>query len=370
MIEEGTLSVETTGADVDNVNVGGLMTVSGGTVEMKVAGLDSKGIKASNLSLLGGTIKINASGDASKCIKVDTTLIIGNADGTGPVITATTTGSSYSANVNSRTDTDGLLTGPGGGPGGGGGWGPGGGGGGWGPGGGQGEDSGSSAKAIKCMGAIYMYGGELTISTKTDGAEGLESKTNMYLNGGTIIANCYDDCINAKGIISCGGANIYCYSNGNDAIDSNYGRSGAITISGGVVIAVTSKGSPEEGLDCDNNSYISLKGGEVFTGGGVQSNASATLSAPQGYYWNTSGTYSNYVSLQTSSGSTIFTVKIPTSISNKCSLISSASMSSNGSYKLVRSSSAPTGYTDTFGDVFYKGGSVSNTSSVTSFTAK
>ena len=50
-------------------------------------------------------------------------------------------------------------------------------------------------------------------------------------------------------------------------MDSNYGKSGAITISGGNVFAYSATGS-EEGIDCDNNSYIVVTDGIAVTAGG------------------------------------------------------------------------------------------------------
>jgi hypothetical protein len=61
------------------------------------------------------------------------------------------------------------------------------------------------------------------------------------------------------------------YSFGNDAVDSNYGRAGSVEIGNGCIVAYTSAGGPEEGLDCDNNSYISITGtGYAITAGGNQ----------------------------------------------------------------------------------------------------
>ena len=51
------------------------------------------------------------------------------------------------------------------------------------------------------MGAATLYGGETTVTTATDGAEGLESKTQVNINGGRYYFKCYDDCINSSGKI-------------------------------------------------------------------------------------------------------------------------------------------------------------------------
>lgn len=77
-----------------------------------------------------------------------------------------------------------------------------------------------------------------------------------------IAALCYDDCMNASNSIVINGGSIYCYSSGNDGIDSN----GTLTITGGVVIA-SGTTSPEDGFDCDQNTF-KITGGIVLGIGG------------------------------------------------------------------------------------------------------
>ncbi len=67
-----------------------------------------------------------------------------------------------------------------------------------------------------------------------------------------IAALCYDDCMNASNSIVINGGSIYCYSSGNDGIDSN----GTLTITGGVVIA-SGTTSPEDGFDCVGFIFVS-----------------------------------------------------------------------------------------------------------------
>lgn len=66
-------------------------------------------------------------------------------------------------------------------------------------------------------------------ATGGEGSEGIESKSVLTVNEGTVAALCYDDCMNASNSIVLNGGNIYCYSSGNDGIDSN----GTLTITGG-----------------------------------------------------------------------------------------------------------------------------------------
>lgn len=65
-------------------------------------------------------------------------------------------------------------------------------------------------------------------ATGGEGSEGIESKSVLTVNEGTVAALCYDDCMNASNSIVLNGGNIYCYSSGNDGIDSN----GTLTITG------------------------------------------------------------------------------------------------------------------------------------------
>ncbi|MBQ4222881.1 MAG: carbohydrate-binding domain-containing protein, partial [Prevotella sp.] len=174
-----------------------------------------------NMQILGGTITLSSTGKGGKGIKVGTktgntysgTYTQGNPDGSGPTLTITTTGTQVVS---------------------------GGGGGGWPPGGGS--SASGSAKAIKVGGTATIYGGTTTVNTSQKGAEGLESKTQINIEGGQHYFKCYDDCINSKGKITFNGGVTVCFSNGNDAVDSNAGTAGAITIGNGVVFAYTTKG--------------------------------------------------------------------------------------------------------------------------------
>jgi len=233
-------------------------------------------------------------------------------------------------------------------------WGPGGGGGGGGGGGWPGgDDTTEKHKGMKGMGPVMINGGNLLIQTTVSGAEGLESKTSIKISGGNHYFKCYDDCINSSGIVEFAGGNTVCYGYGNDAVDSNYGRLGAITISGGSVFAYTTKGSPEEGLDCDNNSYIKVTGGIAVSAGGSQgggggwggsSSSSSIGSSTQGYYLGSSpSSYqsSYYYTLCNTSGEAICTYKFEANVSNSLSLLTAPNLG-KGSVTVKRGTAAPT----------------------------
>lgn len=360
-IAAGTISITTSGAMSRGVS-GDNVTIDEGTLTINNSGAGmqgtndsytSKGIKAdTQLALNAGTITIKMTGNGGKGIKSSGTFTEGKADGTGPVLTVSTTGSSFGTSSSSS--------------------------GGFGPGGME-SSGGSSAKAIKVQGQINVYGGTTVVSTATDGAEGLESKTGIKISGGNHYYKCYDDCINSSGIIEFAGGNTVCYGFGNDAVDSNYGKSGAITISGGNIFSYTTKGSPEEGLDCDNNSYIKITGGIAVSAGAAQggSSSSSVGSSSQGYYLGSSpssygSTY--YYTLCNTSGTPVCTYKFEANCSNSMSLLTASNLGT-GSVTVKYGTSKPTAYTSSVSNasgtqVFFVAPTVTTTGTTTTVTAK
>lgn len=341
-----------------------------GSDTLTVKGLDIEG----NLYLNGGTMAINMTGAGGKGIRVDGIFTQGLEDGTGPSLTVNTSGAKVTASSSNTGGTTGSW-----------GWRPGGGGPGGGGWGGSSSTS-SSSKAIKANGQITIYGGSMIVTTSTDGAEGLESKTGVTIAGGNHYFKCYDDCINSSGIIKFAGGNTVCYSYGNDAVDSNYGRSGAITIAGGNVFAYTTKGSPEEGLDCDNNSYITITGGIAVSAGGSQgggggwggsSSSQSVGSSSQGYYLGSSpSSYgsSYYYTLCNTSGEAICTFKFEANVSNALSLLTAPNLG-KGSVTVKYSTSAPTASTaqvnNTSGNgVFFIAPTITTSGTTATVTAK
>lgn len=369
-IEGGVITLSPKGDGIDCEGPVVIDQAEGCSLDIAIPSDTCKAIKSDvDVRILAGTISISASGKGAKGIKSNGTLTIGTEDGNGPKLTITTTGAQLTTGSSTGGSTGGWGGGWGGRPGGGGG-----------P-GGSSAGSGSSSKAIKAQGIATVYGGELNISTSTSGAEGLESKTAIYIEGGNHYFKCYDDCINSKGNIYFNGGNTVCYGYGNDAVDSNAGRTGAITIGNGNVFAFTTKGSPEEGLDCDNNSYIQIKGsGIAISGGGAQgggSSSSTISNAYQGYKFVTSSiSYSTgrYYTLADAEGNNMVTYSFPVSCSSTLALFTAPGMKKGSTYTIKYSTTKPTDAKTVVGGGsgqagLYIGSTAKGTTNVTSFTA-
>ena len=349
----GTITITNTGAAAKGISCDKVLTTTAGSITITNSGTGTgtsssystaKGLTSDgSIDLQGGTISISMTGQGGKGIKSDGTLTIGKSDTEGPVLNVSTTGAKF------------LST--------------------------------SSAKAIKAVGKITINGGETTVNTSTTGAEGLESKlksnASIVFNGGKHYFKCYDDCINSAGAICFDGGIVVCYGYGNDAVDSNYGQAGAIQIGNGTVLAYTTKGDPEEGLDCDNNSYIQITGnGIAISGGGSQgggggwnpggTSSSSIGSAVQGYYLSTSSisyAANNYYTIANASGTNLVTYSVEAGFSSKLSLFTATGMTKGSSYTIKSSTTAPTNATSAWHGV-YLGSSATGTASVLSFTAQ
>ena len=357
---DNTINIETHGD-------GASYTASSGTDTYSSSCLRAEG----NMQILSGNITLSSSGKGGKGIKVGTktatgtgwggttytytgTYTQGNTDGTGPTLTISTTGAQITS--------------------GGGGWPPG-------PGGGSGS---GSAKAIKVGGEATIYGGSTLATTTKSGAEGLESKTQINIEGGQHYFKCYDDCINSSGKIFFNGGVTVCFSNGNDAVDSNAGTAGAITIGNGVAFAYTTKGSPEEGFDCDNNNYIRITGtGIGLSAGGSQGGGwpgggggGGTITNPaQGYKFYTSsynfqaGKYYTLSNASGSGGTNMVTFSFEANCNSNLALITATGMVSGNTYYVNYGTQAPTNPTTEFHGLFL-GETSSATTQAFSFTAQ
>ncbi len=117
---------------------------------------------------------------------------------------------------------------------------------------------------------VTVNGGTYNITTTS--GEGIESKSTLTINNGTLVLKTYDDGLNAGKALYINGGTIYVYSSNNDGIDSN----GILTVTGGKTLSVGA-GSPEEGFDCDNNTF-KITGGIIVGIGGATSMPTAGVS--------------------------------------------------------------------------------------------
>ena len=299
----------------------GTYTLSGTTVETSsVACLKSDAL----MTLAGGNITLKTTGKGGKGISTDGALVIGATDTEGPTIVATTTGAAvYST----------------------------------------GRDVSGGAKAIKADGDITIHSGTITATTSQNGGEGIESKANFVINGGTIVCNTYDDGLNATGGFTFNGGLVWSRSSNNDGIDAN-GTSG-FTFNGGIVLS-SGASAPEEGFDCDNNSFV-INGGTLIGTGGATSNPTRATQ-PYSVQSRLSLTSNTYVSLVKADGTVICSYRVPNTLSSATVLVSSPEFQSGTSHRLVRNVTSVSNPTASYLDgAFVVGGTISGGTS-TSFT--
>ena len=329
-VKGGTLQINAVGDDGIQVSKtddesdeqNGQVLISGGTLNISVSANAAKGIKCDdNFTMSNGTLNITTTGggmydsatndvSASAAIKVggNTTIDGGNitlnstgAGGKGlncsnivtinnGTISVSTTGKQYSYNRQT-----------------------------------------SSAKGIRAEGNLYINGGDVSVTCSGgEGSEGLESKHEIHITAGDITSNCYDDAINAATKIDISGGRIYAYASNNDGIDSN----GTLYISGGVVLA-NGTNQPEEGFDCDQNTFSVTGGTLIGIGGSTSTPTSTATTQPVLILGGLSFTQNTYLCLSDADGNKVWTYRIPRSINQATLLISSPSLKQGSSCTLT-----------------------------------
>lgn len=142
----------------------------------------------------------------------------------------------------------------------------------------------SSAKGIKGDSGVIINDGTLHVTTAANNAEGIESKKNLDINGGTIFVKAYDDGINSSNDFTVSGGDLTVISIVGDGLDSN----GNLYIKGGYIRTMGS-GGMEMGLDAATESgcAVYISGGTLMAFGG--SNTYPNKSGSTQAFVNTSG---------------------------------------------------------------------------------
>ena len=242
-----------------------------------------------NMTVRGGVLDLRSNGKGGKCINVDSLLTV-----KAGTISAASSGGQF---VYGREDSD--------------------------------------PKAIKADGDIIIEGGSVSACStgKTDGSEGIESKSAITISGGEVYVYAYDDAINAATCVTISGGDIYALSLNNDGIDSN----GDIYISGGNTYCMGS--SREAALDNDNpdaQSTLKISGGTVVGIGGTVYTPSSSTTQCCVVAGGVCANAGNKISILTSGGSSVLSFEMASSWSSAGLLLSSPSITKGSSYTLDR----------------------------------
>lgn len=284
-VDAGTIVVTHSGMAGKGLSADGDVTINGGTLDLFTSGGNSATftnvdkvldvaaadcLKADGtLRILGGTVRATSTGAAGDAISAEGAAVIGVAGITNtPYIEAATRGARV------------FLSGSG-----------------------NSADY-SNPKTFSAQGNVTVHGGTFRATTVNDGGEGLESKGILTIHGGDLEIYAYDDCINAASNITVNGGRIYCYSTGNDAIDSN----GTLTFNGGLIVA-SGTTAPEEGFDCDQNTFA-IRGGTLVGTGGASSSPTAASCTQRAVLYKAAGTSGTVVRIATA-GTNVLVYKLP-----------------------------------------------------------
>lgn len=296
-INGGTLNIDVTAAAVKALKCEGDFEMTKGTINATVNGgglWDSEKLKTKasscigvdgNLNISGGTLVLTANGAGGKGISIDGDLNISGGD-----FTISTNGGMLAyvngvINNNYTGNADNLNS-----------------------------DYKSSPKGIKVDGAIVIDGGNFDIQTKGAGGEGIESKSTLTINDGTIVIYAYEDGTNSSSHTYLNGGDITVVSKTGDAIDSN----GAIYVSGGNIRVIGAGGS-EQGFDAGDNYTIYFTGGTMLAAGGGNSAPTTTDGSTQAYVTLTQALTAGQTVSISLDGDTLATFTVPASYDSTAS---------------------------------------------------
>ena len=237
----GTLNIATTGKATKGLKADGDLLVQGGDLTVSTAGggkWDSDASKTKAASCLSadgkvqidnGTLQLTSSGSGGKGVNCDGEFVMNGGE-----LNISTTGGMYvylnGTEYNDYTGNTDRLT----------------------------SDQKSSPKGIKADGNLTVNGGTINVSVTGNGGEGIESKSVLTINDGTVVCNTNDDAINSSSHMYIKGGTVTVVASGNDGLDSN----GNLYIQGGTIMAFGTS-SPECGIDANEEEGYSV----IFTGG-------------------------------------------------------------------------------------------------------
>ena len=345
----GTINASITGASCKGIKSEGDMIISDGAITVSTSGggtwdSDKLKTKASaclgadgNMTISGGTLTLTSTGAGGKGINADGTLTVDGGTTTiktsGNAVVASSTGTLSVVTSSQQLDK-------------------------------YDSDYKTSPKGIKVDGAITINDGIINVTTTGAGGEGIESKTCITFNGGQTYVSASDDGINASynddtkslsyaGDMTINGGYIYCYSTGNDAMDTN----GNFYIKGGLVYAIGS-GNVEKSLDAntEEGKKLYISGGTVIAIGDLESGSSITNGTCKS---TTSWSQNSWLALY-NGGTLAAAFKTPSTSGNSQKLIVYTS-----STPTLTSGVSVSGGTDMCNGVLNIGGTVSGGSSVT-----
>ena len=326
-VNGGVINIETSGTAAKGLNSDSLVVIKGGRTTVITTGggeydSDDKDTKASagikadyGITINDGEIYLKSTGAGGKGMNCDAAITIN-----GGTVKVITTGKKYA----------------------------------------YGNQS-SSPKGIKADGDITFNGGAVAVrATGGEGAEGIESKSVININAGCVESYAYDDAINAKKGLYINGGYTFAYATNNDGIDSN----GQLTVTGGVVIGCGTT-QPEDGFDCDQNTFTITGGTVIGIGGGTSTPSSSTCKQAVAVVGGSNISANAYLTLANSDGNNILAFKVPRSYNQYTLLMSSPSMTTGKSY-VISAGSSVSGGTDF--DGYVTGATVSGGSALATLT--
>jgi len=219
------------------------------------------------------------------------------------------------------------------------------------------ESSISSAAGIKCDGNLTIDGGTIVIHSSGLGGKGINADKTLTINGGEVTAitsgnefRTHNDNTTAKAIKSnshliCNGGLIYARSATHNGMDA----SGALTIAGGTVMAVSSSSS-RKGFDFGTS--FKITGGTLIGIGGIASSPTAALCTQNAVVYAGSITQGKCYNITASSDEkNILTCGIPCTLSRASILFGSPDLETGERYTISSGGEVTEG--TTFNDIYF-----------------